>query len=505
MDSDEQRLDFFESMFKRDGYDVLGVPDVTALLAHLEKKPVAAILLEYSALLINDREAIIRIFRQYDHNNIFVYNLPDDANKRLAFYELGARRVFDLASPLKEIYFALREPLRNFTSEWTDNELISAGDLQEQPLKNMLATISREERSGILRLFSNQIAGKIYFRQGFATHARVGLHTGERALMHMLFWPEGTFRFTSQIKFNETYTVGISHVGLLIAAEHIRKQFAAHLAALGSLQATVKVQYLGDLLQSGLDIQPEFIDLLKRPAEIKTLLENPFYTNFETVERLHLMLKNGYLNVFETGKKKSSEAATPHPVSPKVAEHSADPDDARALIQLFGLEENARDYSIPVLSADGQSAMRFVQTAVDSPEEINRGRLNLDANRHCLLEALAINEQIIDDVEARKEHLIGFVYVVDPAVESRLDYTRYIIGKMTQLYPVPFVILFSEMDQTAVDEMKLKLNMPVEQTTVQATLTNKEQVMQALRAMRLPEEEKEDETSVANDEVMPDA
>ncbi|HHM02199.1 MAG TPA: DUF4388 domain-containing protein [Caldithrix abyssi] len=506
LDKDEKRLDYLQSVFKRDEYKVYASGEIQPFLNQLAQYPMAAILLEYSTLTDSDRGEIVRVFRQYDHNNIFIYNLPDDANRRLAFYELGARRVFDVSSPMEEIHYALKGPLKNFSGGVPGAELVSAGDLQEMPLKKLLSTMGQEERSGVLRLFSRQIAGKIYFKQGFPIHAQVGMHEGERALMHMLFWPEGSFRFSAKMSYNGSGTVAISHVALLIAAEKIRRRFAVNISYLGSLQATVRVQYAGDLKQSGLPVDEAFIDLIQRPVMIRKILENPVYTNFETVEKLNLLLKNGYLHVYDEEKKR--ERSGEH-VETAAVGVSASPESefSAKMIRHFNLEEKARPYVLPVLSAHGTEGGRFIQTLFNAADEIYQGLLTLDQHRGCLLESLAINEQIIDDVEERKDDLIGFVYVLDDSVYERLDYTRYILGKMRQMYPLPVIILFPE-DQENAEVLKGKLNIPEEYPLMSASLDDREQLQEAILNMALyepPEKEENDEDDTVGEEVTPNA
>ncbi len=507
LDSDEKRLEYLKSVFKRDEYKVFATVDIQPLLEQLAQHPMAAILLEYSTLTHSERDEIVRIFRQYDHNNIFIYNLPDDANRRLAFYELGARRVFDVSSPVEEIYHALKGPLRNFSRNVSGTELVSTGDLQEMPLKSLLSTMGKEERSGVLRLFSNQMAGKIYFKQGYPIHAQVGMHQGEAALMHMLFWPEGTFRFSSKMTFNGRGSVGVSHVALLIAAEKIRRRFAAHIASLGSLRATVKVQYAGDLKQSGLEVDEAFVELIRRPVMIRKILENPVYPNFTTVEKLNLLLKNGYLHVYDEEKKKESSAEAISAESSTVVIRPAG-SFAPEMIGYFQLEEKARPYVIPVLSVHGSDGSRFIQTLFNAGEPLDKGQMILDSHRGCLLESLAINEQIIDDVEERKEDLIGFVYVLGEEVHERLDYTRYILGKMSQLYPLPVVILFTGAVEEP-DALKEKLNIPADHPVFTVSLENKKQLEEAIlnMAVYIQEEERteSEEDTRPEDEVPNDA
>ncbi|HED11807.1 MAG TPA: DUF4388 domain-containing protein [Caldithrix abyssi] len=507
LDSDEKRLEYLKSVFKRDDYKVFSFVDIQPLLEQLAQNPMAAILLEYGTLTHSERNEIVRIFRQYDHNNIFIYNLPDDANRRLAFYELGARRVFDVSSPVEEIYYALKGPLQNFSRSTPGTELVSTGDLQEMPLKNLLSTMGKEERSGVLRLFSNQMAGKIYFKQGYPIHAQVGMHEGEAALMHMLFWPEGTFRFSSKMTFNGRGSVGISHVALLIAAEKIRKQFAVHIGNLGSLRATVRVQYAGDLQQSGLAVDEAFVELIRRPVMIKKILENPVYPNFTTVEKLNLLLENGYLHVYDEEKKKESSAEAISAESSTVVTRPGE-SFAAEMIRYFDLGEKARPYVIPVLSVHGRNGSRFIQTLFDAGEELYKGQMILDSHRSCLLESLAINEQIIDDVEERKDDLIGFVYVLGEEAYERLDYTRYILGKMSQLYPLPLVILFTGAVQQP-ESLKKELNIPGSHPVFTVALDKKEQLEEVILKMALYRQEEEEEESGedahSEDEVTTDA
>ena len=203
IDTDEERADYFRSRFLRDEHNVDIYSDINSATKNSSQHKEAAFIVEFDTLTISERMDVIKFYKEFTRQNVFMYNVPDNANKRLAFYELGAKRVFDTTQTLEEIYYGLKWPLRNWQAGENKNVLISSGTLEDVSINSLLSTLAREERSGILKIVTRYNSGKIYFNEGFIIHAQAGLLKGERAIMHMLFWTEGSFSFGAASVKNE--------------------------------------------------------------------------------------------------------------------------------------------------------------------------------------------------------------------------------------------------------------------------------------------------------------
>ena len=163
LDNDENRADFFESRFLRDEHQVDIYKNITTLLENTKQHKEAAFLVEYNTITAEQREDVIQFYKEFSLQNIFMFEVPDNANKRLAFYELGAKRVFDTSQPLDEIYHGLVWPLKSLWENSSKNLLISSGLLEDVSLKSLISTIGKEQRTGILKIVTKKNSGKIYY------------------------------------------------------------------------------------------------------------------------------------------------------------------------------------------------------------------------------------------------------------------------------------------------------------------------------------------------------
>ena len=112
--------------------------------------------------------------------------------------------------------------------------------------------------------------------------AEVGFHKGENAIIHMLFWEKGDFSFSSSQNDAPERSIETSNIGIQIIAKIYKDKFRINLEKLGKPTSTLRVQNVGDLTATFEDIDPKFIEYLSRPKTIHEVLENPYYTCFDT-------------------------------------------------------------------------------------------------------------------------------------------------------------------------------------------------------------------------------
>lgn len=73
------------------------------------------------------------------------------------------------------------------------------GSLAQLPLSDILTMLGAGGQSGRLELSSSGGQGEVYLRKGAIVHAISGAKTGEIALVQLLSWPGGAFRFQPQV------------------------------------------------------------------------------------------------------------------------------------------------------------------------------------------------------------------------------------------------------------------------------------------------------------------
>lgn len=453
-------------MFERDAYSVEVFSSLRALLGHSEQTDEKAYLIEYNTLTSEERTEVIAFFSQNKHTTIFIFNVPDNAQKRLAFLELGARHVFDTSHPLEEIYYALIWPLKNLQKNNERNLLIASGSLEDVPLKTLLHNLSREERTGILKVSTPNNAGKIYFKNGKIMHASLGLHEGEKVILHMLFWKTGIFTFHITTQFEEKLTVRISLVTLLLLAEEIRRNYIKDLTELGSQSAILQLKYAGDLENSTLHIIPGFSELLTRPIAIQDIVENPFYTCFEAAEKLAELKSNGFLTITEPTIKPKEEEPHEESKIPVLDFLLLDKKMAQEFCTQLDIEA-PKQVSIFVLATDSNGCYDFLANFVRTKSDI---RVRDNVYSLCVevipevevtFYGIVMDEHLFEKIDLLSHNLSAMIFLFNAEKEITLEYTSYVMRYLSGLYDMPWIsAVYNASEATNIGHLRSMLKIP---------------------------------------------
>jgi hypothetical protein len=449
LDTDESRTEYFENMFKKDEHVVSIHNTIGSTIQHTNKSDKVAFLFEYNTLTAENRLDVIKFFKEYSKQNVFIFNVPDNANKRLAFYELGAKRVFDTSHPLDEIYYALVWPIKNMVSDTYKNLMISSGRIEDISLKDLLRSLAREGRTGILKVVTENNSGKIYFKDGYISHAQVGLHVGERAILHMLFWQSGDFIFNATPSFNDNVTVFISIVTLMVIAEDLRKDYLQNLHDIGSQKAILQIIHEGDLVSSSIEINKEFKEIVLRPVALAIILENPFYTCYETAQKLIELKRYGYLSVINGNipvEKKQKEIDSDE--IPLGAFTLFEKNEAQEFCHQINLDKK-NSGKILIISTHGKSSYHALQWIVQNGNDIHQindahaCRVEILKQTDVSFYSLRLDETILESINQISDDFTAIVFLVDVQQLDKFEYTSYVLRKLIkneEIRWVPFAI-----------------------------------------------------------------
>lgn len=444
IDTDQERSDFFEIRFLRDEHTVDIYNDINTVSENSAKHKDAAFLVDYDAVSDSNRLEVIKFYKEFAKQNIFMFNVPDNANKRLAFYELGAKRVFDVSQPLQEIYYGLKWPLNNMLTSDSKNVLISSGTLEDVSLNSLINSLGREERTGILKIVTINNSGKIYFKKGYIIHAQVGLLIGEPALLHILFWNSGSFNFGATSVMDENETVRLSKVALLCLAENIRINYLKNLKKIGSKNAIIQVKFADSLKSSTVKLSENFKELVARPTPLSQVLENSIYTCFETAEKLVALKEQGFLFATEPENKEIKKARNAQVSQLPISVSSLlSKKEAEELCKNIGIKSG--DGKIFIIATDDTSSYNFINCIVRSSSEIIKSsdisicKTELENKSSINIFGMKIDEKIIENVEKHADDIRGFIFIFNPPEDDNSEYSRYIISRLTTLYKVPWI------------------------------------------------------------------
>jgi len=466
LDNDETRADFFESRFLRDEHQVDIYKNITSLLKNTNQHKEAAFLVEYNTITSEKREDVIQFYKEFSLQNIFMFDVPDNANKRLAFYELGAKRVFDTSQPLDEIYHGLVWPLKSLWESSSKNLLISSGLLEDVSLKSLISTISKEQRTGILKIVTTKNSGKIYFKDGYLNHAQVGLLSGEKAILHMLFWNTGNFSFSVTSAIDEHDTIRLSSLSLFIVAESLAKDYLNDLKNIGTEKAVIQIKYAGDLFTSSIEISNGFKELISRPVALSNVMENSFYTCYETAYKLRELKKFGFLSVAEPEKieeKKEDDILTKElPISTSKLFDKKEADQFCKNINI----KKGQEGKIFVVSTEADSNYDFLNCIVQNQSEI----VNANDISICKVEfgtkikigfyGLLIDQYIMDSIEKLSEDITAIVFLVNDKTNEASDYSSYILRRLTGMYNIPWIASVVNTSESDSQPIKNKYDIP---------------------------------------------
>lgn len=491
----------FRDTFLSSGYGIQLFDEINAAIKNISKDNSGLILIDYEMIVNAERKVVIDLFKMVKMIKAVVFNVPEDTDRRLAFYELGATRVFDKSNSIEEIAIRIQWLLQVLSEKDESHRLYSKGSLENIPLTTLINTLGKENRSGVLKIVTENNSGKIYFNDGDITSAEVGSHSGERAVIHMLFWEKGNFSFSSLKKEAPAHNVLTSNMGLRILAEHYQRNYVSQVEQLGSVESIIRVQNTGDLFATLDTVDREFIEFIQRPHPLYEVLENPFYTSFETMEKLILLKANNFLVIKEPSKVISEEKSFAEEVKPVVGGDETGfllrTQDVNQIKRNLGIGDNNTG-KIIIFSRYEKTIAQFFsdlgleQTAIRKDKKFEAAQVMMGKNLALLFIALTISPQVMATLQSVSDKVSGQIFLIENSKELDFEYLSYIIRRIFAYNPVPSVIAISQLSsQKELNALKPKLKLPREVRMISSGLELGEKaIRQILLALEPVSEEK---------------
>ncbi len=409
-------------------------------------------LFDYECIAQSGREDVIRFFQQITQRNIVVYNVPENANRRMAFYDLGARRVFDRSSALEEIFYGTKWLIDEVSKGKEEDALFSRGQLEDIPLATLIGSLGQEKRTGVLKLITQKSSGKIYFNQGNIDDAWVNGHSGEEAVLHMLYWNKGNFYFSATDSLRAKEQIALSNIALVLLAEQRRESFAENLKKIGPYNSTFRAVHVGDIRALHPDIDEAFLQIIQKPHLLEEALENPVYTCYETAEKLVMLKEEGLLEVNQPHKKSVFEA--PLDAIPSVPAALDEIILNQYEIQQLKINlkiEGENTGKIVVLGSRLSGKSEFIQrltrakTQLSEAKDLEVARVTLSTDLDLLLFGMTVDQMVLETTEKLSEGLVGYVLLVSFLEQDTYEYTNYIINHLLSIYPVSCVVAVTDL------------------------------------------------------------
>ena len=443
LNADAEQNEVLLKLADEDGYTCKVFSSVEEISKELKQNYANLYLLDYTTLLKASRQEVIIFFQSLRQREIAVYNVPADATRRLAFYELGARRVYDEGHSLHEIYLSLRWLLRVVTKEDGQANLSSHGTLEDLPLHLLIPVLSSEQRTGILILQAANASGKIYLNNGHVVDAQTGPHTGAEAFYHMMLWIEGKFTFSANEERAPENRILLSNYGLLNQGSRLRGIFNRQQQDLAPMDRVMRVTRLGDLQLSHIQVNEGFLEFIKRPRTLEEILENPYYTAHQTMELLTRLKKDGFLLMNAKAEPEILETISED--SQQTVQIQLSPRELAALRENLKLEDQ-QTIKIAILSSGQSERCDYIDSLAGShekssgPEGMEVARIQINNALKIILIGMELNQSAVESLDEMIGVLAGFIFLLDASAPEQFEYINYVMNQILTANPLPSVV-----------------------------------------------------------------
>ncbi len=195
------------------------------------------------------------------------------------------------------------------------------GDLHDFQIDDILQLVLRKKHTGAIHINTPRIEGVIYFEDGEALHATVGDQlVGEKALIQILQWNEGSFAFEKNQRTTEQ-TIQASLESLNAEANRQSNEWERLRDLIPSLDIIVKFNSDQEGGQKPhISLQPKEWKVLSQVNGLRTVREIAVESNlseFDTCKTLYGLLSSGLLSAV---KEKETIPVTSEPAIPSSSE-----------------------------------------------------------------------------------------------------------------------------------------------------------------------------------------
>ncbi len=464
LDRDALQSEFLIRSFEEKGISVKASERLAPIINELNPETNHFLLLEYQTLAIEKRETVIDLFRRLQIDRALVYNVPSDASRRVAFYELGALRVYDQNLTIEEVFRNALWWFNQFNLKPERKETDLQGDLNFVDLEQLIAGIAQSKSQGILEITSGRSHGHVHFLEGQIIHASVFNHVGLDALLHISLWEKGSFAFRLTDQSQTPRSIYLSLPGILILLKELKEDLAPVFAQFKSDLSVVQAIHLGDLPLYDLQLDQNFVQYISTPRELGEVLENPFYTNHRTLTILADLKRFGLLRVNEPI---DSILQNEKPLLENIYKD-------KDLIKHFDLELEKIDQlverldpgkdshlKIVVISDDENLFKHYLGTLVDSPDRVvfeeNMYLVQFALNSHVeiILIGMRANHYLLRLLSVISEQIHGFVFLINGGRIGNAGYFSYLINQTLSQRAVPAVCAVTYLnDETDLEKVR---------------------------------------------------
>lgn len=420
-------------------------------------------LLDFQAISHAERTQVVDLFKKNRSKTLFVYNTPQNANSRLAFYDLGAKRVFDTTRSVEEIYFSVRWFINFFANHGKQAEKFSKGNLKDISLTALINALGQEKRSGALKIISDFNSGSIYFFEGHICDAQVGPFEGLEAVLHILTWNSGTFAFSAVKMYSDQNKISLSNIGILILSDKENTKYFSAAEAVATMNSSIRVRNRGDLKALHQNIKPPFLTKLEKPQKLPEIVENAFYTCFETISILQTLKDNNFLDIQQS--MEESQAAVEinrYKIISTEDEVLLSEEDVTALKFNLDLEDNFNS-KLLVLGSNSALKAAFMQLLTANTDKIVQKDVDVEQLRfydqlNILVYGITIGKVDMDTIFRLAEGLCAYVMLFDSDDDEIVYESSHLLKRLAEETSVPGLVALYKSKDHGIEGLHTKLD-----------------------------------------------
>jgi signal recognition particle receptor subunit beta len=430
----------------------------------LAKEKIPLFALCYSKIVDASRETVIALFKHTQKVKFLIFNVPDDAKRRLAFYKMGAYRIFDSNYDITDIAALSKNILDKQDMIKNIDDTRFSGSLSDFSLAELINSFGKEKRTGVLKIHAAYGAGKIFFNNGEIDDAHTSFRKGDEAVIYMLCWPTGQFSMQPATLKTPRHRVRLSNIGILLHGEMVRQQFLNQLKTIGSMQAEIRVINQGDILPKAKDGKyKNFIKKLTQFTKLSDILESSPFGILDTLNHVVDLRKENYLDLKIRKDDFDLPSVYEKQESSGLVEKLLSPEDSEVLQKKLRAESLTAGKLI-ILGTNTCRKTDFIRqmsqgsiSNMRSNQDLDYAKVELTSNFTLQVFGIPLDRKLAGVVSKLSGGLIGYIILIDAQRPDELEYTNYIINNLITTHNAAISLAITNIstnNKKAINEVK---------------------------------------------------
>ena len=192
LDDDPNALELYRELFEQLSCkpEVHTTTSGAEALSFLKKESFALFICDLRMPQMDGLQILTLVRRRFNHLRLAVLTAVTDAHVRLRAYEIGVDLFFNKPTSKKET-----EDLLNCLESFLIRDPVQEGfyGVQHKSLIDLIQLESLCRNSVVLKVFTSQSEGTLWFVDGDIIDAQTGQLSGEEAIYQILSWKQGGF------------------------------------------------------------------------------------------------------------------------------------------------------------------------------------------------------------------------------------------------------------------------------------------------------------------------